>query len=193
MSSHPQTPLPPVSLILGGARSGKSRHAEQLVESAGGGCLYIATAAGQAERDGEMAARIAEHQARRGAHWTTLEEPLDLAGVLRREAQAGRPILVDCLTLWLSNLMAEERDIEAETAALVDALTDLAGPVVFVSNEVGHGIVPMNALARDFRDHAGRLHQAVAAAADSVVLMVAGIPVSVKAPMETPVETSGTK
>lgn len=189
MSSHLQTPLPPVSLILGGARSGKSRHAEQLVESAGGACLYIATAAGQAERDGEMATRIAEHQARRGAHWTTLEEPLDLAGLLRREARAERPILVDCLTLWLSNLMAGERDIEAETAALVKALQDLAGPVVFVSNEVGHGIVPMNALARDFRDHAGRLHQAVAAAADSVVLMVAGIPMTVKAP----IKETGTK
>ncbi len=191
MSTSPSTPLPALSLILGGARSGKSRHAEQLVESAaeslGGDCLYIATAVGQAERDSEMAARIAEHKARRGAHWRTIEEPLDLAGVLRREARAERPILVDCLTLWLSNLMAKERDIDAEIAGLVKLLSgesgpDLAGPVVFVSNEVGHGIVPMHPLARDFRDHAGRLHQAVAAVADSVVLMVAGIPMIVKAP-----------
>lgn len=187
MSSNPQTPLPAVSLILGGARSGKSRHAEQLVESAGGACLYIATAVGQAERDGEMAARIAEHKARRGEAWQTIEEPLDLAGVLRREARADRPVLVDCLTLWLSNLMAEGRDIDAEIAGLVKVLSDdaapgLAGPVVFVSNEVGLGIVPMHQLARDFRDHAGRLHQAVAAVADSVLFMVAGLPMTVKAP-----------
>ncbi|TQV77869.1 bifunctional adenosylcobinamide kinase/adenosylcobinamide-phosphate guanylyltransferase [Denitrobaculum tricleocarpae] len=188
MSTSPLTPLPALSLILGGARSGKSRHAEQLVESAGGDCLYIATAVGQAERDAEMAARIADHKARRGERWQTIEEPLDLAGVLIREARAERPILVDCLTLWLSNLMAGERDIEAEIDTLVSALYEagtgpkLAGPVVFVSNEVGHGIVPMHPLARDFRDHAGRLHQAVAAVADSVVFMVAGIPMTVKAP-----------
>lgn len=180
VTSDPQTPLPAISLVLGGARSGKSRHAEQLLESLGGDCLYIATAVGQAERDDEMAARIAEHKARRGAAWQTIEEPLDLAGVLSREARADRPILVDCLTLWLSNLMAEERDIEAEIAGLVTALAELACPVVFVSNEVGHGIVPMHQLARDFRDHAGRLHQAVAAVADSVVLMVAGLPMTVK-------------
>lgn len=185
MSSNPQTPFPAISLVLGGARSGKSRHAEQLVESAGGDCLYIATAVGQAERDGEMATRIAEHKARRGTAWHTIEEPLDLAAVLQREARADRPILVDCLTLWLSNLMAEERDIEAEIAGLVEVLSGkggagLAGPVVFVSNEVGHGIVPMHQLARDFRDHAGRLHQAVAAVADSVVFMVAGLPMTVK-------------
>ncbi len=182
MSSTPQTPLPAVTLILGGARSGKSRHAEELLMAAGGDCLYIATAVGQVERDGEMAARIATHKARRGARWQTIEEPLDLAGVLTREARPDRPILVDCLTLWLSNLMAEEREIAAEIDKLVAVLPDLAGPVVFVSNEVGLGIVPMNALARDFRDHAGRLHQAVAAVADSVLFMVAGLPLTVKAP-----------
>lgn len=182
MSSTPQTPLPAVTLVLGGARSGKSRHAEELLEGAGGDCLYIATAVGQDERDGEMAARIAAHKARRGARWQTIEEPLDLAGVLTREARPDRPILVDCLTLWLSNLMAEEREISAEIDKLVAILPDLAGPVVFVSNEVGLGIVPMNALARDFRDHAGRLHQAVAAVADSVLFMVAGLPLTVKAP-----------
>lgn len=195
MSPNDPTTLPAVSLILGGARSGKSRHAEQLVESAdksgAGDCLYIATAVGQAERDGEMAARIAAHKERRGERWSTIEEPLDLAGVLTREARADRPILVDCLTLWLSNLMAEEREIEAEIEALVGALSrdsgpGLAGPVVFVSNEVGLGIVPMNALARDFRDHAGRLHQAVAAVADSVVFMVAGLPMPVKGTVKAP-------
>lgn len=182
MSANDLTTLPAVSLILGGARSGKSRHAEQLVESAGRDCLYIATAVGQAGRDSEMAARIAAHKKRRGERWQTIEEPLDLAGVLVREARPGRPILVDCLTLWLSNLMAEEREIEAEIQSLVAVLPDLAGPVVFVSNEVGLGIVPMNRLARDFRDHAGRLHQAVAAVADSVLFMVAGLPMTVKAP-----------
>lgn len=192
VSSTPQSPLPAISLVLGGARSGKSSHAEQLVESTGGDCLYIATAVGQAERDEEMATRIAEHKARRGEAWQTIEEPLDLAEVLCREARADRPILVDCLTLWLSNLMAAERDIDAEIAGLVKVLSGkagvgqaesrLAGPVVFVSNEVGHGIVPMHPLARDFRDHAGRLHQAVAAVADSVVFMVAGLPMTVKTP-----------
>lgn len=182
MSPNDLTTLPAVSLILGGARSGKSRHAEQLVESGTGDCLYIATAVGQASRDSEMAARIAAHKERRGERWSTIEEPLDLAGVLTREARANRPILVDCLTLWLSNLMAEEREIEVEIETLVKALPELAGPVVFVSNEVGLGIVPMNRLARDFRDHAGCLHQAVAAVADSVVFMVAGLPMTVKAP-----------
>ena len=184
MPANPQTPLPAVSLILGGARSGKSRHAEELLESGAGDCLYIATAVGQAERDAEMAARIDAHKTRRGERWQTIEEPLDLAGVLKREACSSRPILVDCLTLWLSNLMAEGRDIDAEIETLSAALPGLAGPVVFVSNEVGLGIVPMHQLARDFRDHAGRLHQAVAAVADSVVFMVAGIPMPVKAPSE---------
>ncbi|WP_282610408.1 bifunctional adenosylcobinamide kinase/adenosylcobinamide-phosphate guanylyltransferase [Pelagibius sp. Alg239-R121] len=182
MPANPQTLLPAVSLILGGARSGKSRHAEELVESAGGDCLYIATAVGQAERDAEMAARIDAHKARRGERWRTIEEPLDLVGVLKREVRADRPILVDCLTLWLSNLMAEGRDIDSEIDRLVSNLPGQNGPVVFVSNEVGLGIVPMHQLARDFRDHAGRLHQAVAAAADSVVFMVAGLPMIMKAP-----------
>lgn len=191
MIANAPNPLPPVTLILGGARSGKSRHAEQLVESAGGGtsgdCLYIATAVGQETRDAEMAARIAHHKARRGARWKTIEEPLDLAGVLTREARAGRPVLVDCLTLWLSNLMAAERDVEAELDGLIAVLSGRAGPkpagpVVFVSNEVGLGIVPMHELARDFRDHSGRLHQAVAEVADSVVFMVAGLPMVLKTP-----------
>lgn len=168
-------PLPPTTLILGGARAGKSKFAETLIEHRGAG-LYLATAEAG---DAEMAARIARHRARRGDRWTTLEEPLDLAAALQAHADAERPILVDCLTLWLSNLMHARRDIEAETARLVRALP-CSGPVVFVSNEVGLGIVPESELAREFRDHAGRLHQAIAERADLVVFVAAGIPLVFK-------------
>ncbi len=168
--------LTPVTLVLGGARSGKSRYAETLVREAGGG-VYLATAQAL---DGEMAARIARHRADRGQGWTTIEEPLELAAALERGAQAGHPILVDCLTLWLSNLMGAGRAVEAETARLLTALKSLAVPVVFVSNEVGLGIVPDNALARAFRDEAGRLNQAVAAAANRVVFLAAGLPLVLK-------------
>jgi adenosylcobinamide kinase/adenosylcobinamide-phosphate guanylyltransferase len=170
--------LPPITLVLGGARSGKSAYAEGLiVPGAGTPGLYLATAAAG---DAEMAARIAHHRARRGAAWTTLEEPLALADALSRHARADRPILVDCLTLWVSNLMHAGHDVAAATEALVAALPTLAGPVVFVSNEVGNGIVPDNALARQFRDAAGRLNQAVAAAAQCVVLVTAGLPLVLK-------------
>lgn len=165
------TALPPVTLVLGGARSGKSRHAEALVESQAGNCVYLATA--QAG-DAEMAERIRHHRDRRGPRWQTIEEPLDLAGALKSAARPQATVLVDCLTLWLSNLMGAERPVAEETERLVATLPDLAGPVVFVSNEVGQGIVPDNALARTFVDHAGRLHQAVAEAAQSVLLLVAG-------------------
>lgn len=168
--------LPRVTLVLGGARSGKSRHAEMLVRAAGGG-VYLATAQAL---DAEMAARIARHRAERGRDWTTIEEPLELAAALERGARAGQPILVDCLTLWLSNLMGAGRGVEAETARLLAALKVLPAPVVFVSNEVGLGIVPDNALARAFRDEAGRLNQAVAAAADRVVFLAAGLPLALK-------------
>lgn len=177
--SLPAATLPPVTLVLGGARSGKSRHAEALVESQPGACLYIATAQ---PGDAEMAARIQEHRKRRGARWQTLEEPLDLVGALGRAARPDGAVLVDCLTLWLSNLLGAERDLPAETETLVAALPNLAGPVVFVSNEVGLGIHPMNALARRFVDQAGRLHQELAAAAQSVVFMAAGLPLSLKSP-----------
>lgn len=173
-------PLSPVTLVLGGARSGKSLYAESLIESRGQG-FYLATATAG---DDEMAARIDAHRARRGHLWQTVEEPLDLVGALRRHARADRPILVDCLTLWLNNLMEAGRDTTAETAALVAGLRDLPGAVVLVSNEVGGGIVPDNALARAFADATGSLNQAVAAAADRVVLVVAGIPVPLKS--ETP-------
>jgi adenosylcobinamide kinase/adenosylcobinamide-phosphate guanylyltransferase len=169
--------LSPVTLVLGGARSGKSAHAGCLVESQPGSCLYLATAEA---RDGEMAERIARHRARRGSRWETLEEPLELAAALRRAARPDGAVLVDCLTLWLSNLLGAGRDPEAETGALIAALPGLAGPVVFVSNEVGLGVVPENALARAFTDHAGRLHQRIAGAAQSVVFMAAGLPLQLK-------------
>ncbi len=176
--------LAPVTLVLGGARSGKSRHAEALVESQPGACIYLATA--QAG-DGEMAARIAAHRARRDARWTTVEEPLDLTAALGQACGPDRAVLVDCLTLWLSNLLGAGRDVAAECDGLLAALPEFKGPVVLVSNEVGQGVVPDNALARRFVDHAGRLHQDLAAAAQRVVFMTAGLPQELKSVSETQV------
>ncbi|WP_207484128.1 bifunctional adenosylcobinamide kinase/adenosylcobinamide-phosphate guanylyltransferase [Arenibaculum pallidiluteum] len=170
---------PGASLVLGGARSGKSRFAETLVAS-GPEPVYLAT--GRAW-DAEMEARIAEHRGRRGPRWTTVEEPLDLAGALARLAAPGRAVLVDCLTLWITNLMVEGRAVPAACDELVAAVPALRGPVVFVSNEVGLGIVPENAMAREFRDHAGRLHQELAARCGHVWLVAAGLPLTLK---ETP-------
>ncbi len=166
-----------VTLVLGGARSGKSAHAESLAEGVPGDLVYIATAT---PGDAEIAARIAEHKARRGARWRTVEEPLDLAGALARNALPGSVALVDCLTLWLANVMAAGRDPAAETGQLARALAGAAGPVVLVANEVGLGIVPDNVLARAFRDHAGRLNQAVAGVADRVIFVAAGLPMTLK-------------
>lgn len=171
--------LPPVTLVLGGARSGKSRYAEQRAEGAGGPCIYLATATAG---DGEMAARIAEHRRRRGPQWRTHEAPLELVDALASTAASGSVVLVDCLTLWLSNVLFADLDPEAETERLIAALPKLSGPVIFVANEVGLGIVPDNALARRFRDAAGRLNQAVAAAAQSVIFVAAGLPLVLKAP-----------
>jgi adenosyl cobinamide kinase/adenosyl cobinamide phosphate guanylyltransferase len=168
--------LPSLTLVLGGARSGKSRHAESLVEAAGGG-TYIATAEAG---DDEMRARIAEHRARRGPAWRTIEEPRDLAAALTRAASHRQPVLVDCLTLWLSNLLLADLDIEAASDALVASLAHLGVPVVMVANEVGLGIVPDNALARRFRDEAGRLNQRLAACADRVLFLAAGLPLALK-------------
>ena len=169
--------LPPVTLVLGGARSGKSSYAERITVAHPRGCVYVATAE---IGDDEMAERVRKHQARREAHWRTVEAPLDLVETLGQVAGPGRAVLVDCLTLWLSNLMHADRDIAAETDRLVRWLAAPAGPVVLVSNEVGLGIVPDNALARAFRDHAGRLHQAVAAVVPSVVFVAAGLPLTLK-------------
>jgi len=170
-------PLPAVTLVLGGARSGKSCYAENLVEAAASHATYIATAE---PRDAEMAVRIAEHRARRGSLWNTIEAPLDLASVIASEAAADRPLLVDCLTLWLSNLMMAERCVAAESTALCAALRETVGSVVLVANEVGLGLVPETSLGRRFRDAAGRLNQEVAALADRVVFTAAGLPLVLK-------------
>lgn len=160
-----------VTLVLGGARSGKSAHAESLFAAGG---TYIATAA---IGDEEMAARIAKHRARRGAIWTTVEVPLDLAPAL--EAHPGA-VLVDCLTLWLSNLMFANRDLDRAALDLEQALARHSGPVALVANEVGLGIVPDNALARAFRDQAGLLNQRLAAKAGRVVFIAAGLALVLK-------------
>ncbi len=169
------TPLPLTTLVLGGARSGKSVHAEALLE--GRPSLYLAT--GQA-LDGEMADRIEHHRRRRGPTWSTLEEPLELAETLERVARPDRPVLVDCLTLWLSNLMQAGRDVERALDQLCEILAEPAGPVVLVSNEIGMGLVPDNRLAREFRDHQGRVNQRVAAVCRKVVFVAAGLPLVLK-------------
>jgi len=166
-----------LTLVLGGARSGKSRYAEDLVKAAPAPWIYLATA--QAF-DTEMAVRIRRHRADRGHGWTTVEEPLDLVGALMRHTTPHSSVLVDCLTLWVSNLMGAGRDVSMACAAFADTLERLPGNVVLVSNEVGLGIVPDNALAREFRDHAGRLHQMVAERARRVVFVVAGLPMNLK-------------
>jgi adenosylcobinamide kinase/adenosylcobinamide-phosphate guanylyltransferase len=163
-------------LITGGARSGKSAIAEARTLSFAPRAIYIATAE---PRDSEMAARIKAHQARRGKDWRTHVEPLDLAGALAATDGQG-PRLVDCLTLWLTNLMLGGHDWQVAGRALLVALSAQVDPVVLVTNEVGAGIVPENALAREFRDAAGILNQWVAAVADEVIFAVAGLPLKVK-------------
>ncbi|HVH36348.1 MAG TPA: bifunctional adenosylcobinamide kinase/adenosylcobinamide-phosphate guanylyltransferase [Tahibacter sp.] len=162
------------TLILGGARSGKSALAERLA-AAHDAVLYIATAAAG---DDEMAARILHHRERRPAHWQLREAPLQLADTLRAEAHAARCLLVDCLTLWLSNLLCREDEalFATQRAALLAAVDDLPGELILVSNEVGQGIVPLGALTRRFVDEAGRLHQDLAARCERVVFTVAGLP-----------------
>ena len=165
-----------IVLVTGGARSGKSLIAETRTLALGPAVTYIATA--QAF-DAEMAARIADHQSRRGPEWTTFGAPLDLIGALRTTDGQG-PRLVDCLTLWLTNLMLAERDWRAAAQDLLATLPRQRDPIIFVTNEVGSGIVPENALARAFRDAAGTLNQWIAGAADEVILAVAGLPMKVK-------------
>lgn len=165
-----------MTFIIGGARSGKSAHAEKLVTAYPSPWTYIATAEGY---DQEMRERIALHRSRRGEGWGTVDAPLDLAGALEALAD-GQPVLVDCLTLWLTNHMLAEHDLDAECRRLADVLSRPRGPWFVVSNEVGQGIVPDNALAQRFRDAAGRLNQQVAAIADTVLLMVAGLSLKVK-------------
>lgn len=163
--------------ILGGARSGKSRYAEARAEALGLRKLYIATA--QAFDD-EMHERIARHRTDRGPTWETIETPLALAEAITARSAADTVTLVDCLTLWTTNLILADRDIAAETQALIAALAGARGPVILVANEVGLGIVPDNRLARRFRDDAGTINQRVAQAADEVQFIAAGLNLRLK-------------
>lgn len=168
-------------LVLGGARSGKSRYAQERIEALPAGpsgrLAYLATA--QAF-DAEMAERIALHRDDRGPRWITVEEPVDLAAAIHRAVSNADAVLIDCLTLWLSNLMLADRDLDGPVADLRAVLANPPCPLVLVSNEVGLGIVPENALARRFRDEAGRLNQAVAAKVDEVQFLAAGLPLKLK-------------
>jgi adenosylcobinamide kinase/adenosylcobinamide-phosphate guanylyltransferase len=167
------------TLVLGGARSGKSAFAEKLIGDSGLARIYLATAA---PGDDEMKARIAHHRVQRGEGWTTIEEPLALVDALTRETTHGRAVLVDCLTLWLSNLMFAQRDPEIEARRLTRFLGVAKYPIVFVSNEVGLGLVPETPLGRAFRDAQGRLNQIVAAAVPQVAFIAAGLPLWLKRP-----------
>ena len=164
-------------LILGGARSGKSARAQSLAENISQNRIYIATAEAG---DEEMAARIARHQADRGNGWRTIEAPLDISDALGEHATPNSVCLVDCLTLWLSNLMHSERDAEAEIENLCSSILSAAGPTVLVSNEVGLGLVPETPLGREFCDAQGRLNQRVAAVCSGVEFVAAGLPLSLK-------------
>lgn len=170
--------LSQLTFVLGGAASGKSLYAESLVTDTGAPRVYIAT--GEAWDD-EMRAKIAAHVDQRGPGWRTLEAPLDVAPALASVAE-DEVALLDCATMWMSNHLLAENDLEAETTRLLDALAACKGKVVVVSNEVGMGIVPENALARRFRDVQGRLNKRLAAAADTVLFVAAGLPLTMKAP-----------
>lgn len=163
--------------ILGGARSGKSRYAQERIEALEGKLVYIATAQAL---DQEMADRIARHQADRSGRWRTVEAPIDLPGAIRQAEASCDAILIDCLTLWLSNLILAEHDVAVATSALHAALTDCSIPIVLVANEVGLGIVPDNTLARLFRDVAGRLNQTIATVCEEVCFLAAGLAIRLK-------------
>ena len=164
-------------LVIGAARSGKSRYALALAEATAPERLYLAAAEAG---DADMAERIDRHRRERGEGWRTREEPLELVAALRAEAGPGRVVLVDCLTLWLSNLMLAGCDIEAQISELIDVLSDLSGPAALVVNEVGAGVVPATPLGRAFRDWQGRLNQRAAAACDAVIFVAAGLPIQLK-------------
>ena len=170
-----------LQLILGGARSGKSRLAEKLASDSQLQVTYIATSQ---PLDGEMSDRVAHHRARRPVEWALIEEPLELARVLRESASAERCLLVDCLTLWLTNLLMldDAERLVAEREALLDGLASLPGEIIFVSNETGMGVVPLGELTRRYVDEAGWLHQALAERCQRVVLTVAGLPLTLKGP-----------
>ena len=170
-----------LQLILGGARSGKSRLAEELAAGSGLEVVYIATSQ---PVDGELNQRVALHRQRRPEQWGLIEEPLELARVLRENASTGRCLLVDCLTLWLTNLLMLEDHgrLAQEREALLDGLAQLPGEIIFVSNETGLGVVPLGELTRRYVDEAGLLHQALAQHCQRVVLTVAGLPLILKGP-----------
>jgi len=164
-------------LILGGVKSGKSRLAEQYAQESDLDVVVIATAEAL---DEEMHARIEQHRQQRADHWQVVEEPLHLARALTAEAAEGHCIIVDCLTLWLTNLLAQEQELDREVNALLDILPNLPGHIIFVSNETSMGVTPIDKLSRRFCDEAGRLHQRLAAQCHRVSLMVAGIPQIIK-------------
>ncbi|MBZ8132583.1 bifunctional adenosylcobinamide kinase/adenosylcobinamide-phosphate guanylyltransferase [Afifella sp. IM 167] len=170
------------TLVLGGARSGKSLYAERMVTASGLEPVYVATyrPMGEMGEDAEMEARIAAHRSRRGPPWRNLEAPVELAATIRRESGEGTYLLVDCLTLWLTNLLLGGADLDAAAVELTQTIGEAGGSLVLVANEVGLGIVPENALARRFRDAQGRLNQDIAAVADTVVFMAAGLPMAFK-------------
>lgn len=164
-------------LILGGARSGKSRRALELAECIGGQCAFLATAEAL---DDEMADRISRHQQDRGSHWLTIEAPLDLGSAVTAASETCDVCLIDCLTLWLSNLMHHGRHIQDEIASLCDLVATAPIPIILVSNEVGFGLVPETPLGRTFRDEQGRLNQSIARMCDRVEFVVAGLPLKLK-------------
>lgn len=169
-----------IQLILGGARSGKSHYAEICAVESGLDVLYVATA--QAHDD-EMQQRIHHHQQHRPSHWQLIEEPINLVSVLKNNADSSKCILVDCLTLWLSNQLCSDEhkmELQKNIDELINVLPTLQGKIMFVSNEVSMGIIPMGEINREFVDEAGRLHQRLAAVCDKVTLMVAGIPSQIK-------------
>lgn len=164
-------------LVIGGVRSGKSRYAQARAETTGLRKVFIATAQAL---DDEMRERIARHRADRGPNWQAVEAPLELAEAIATQNAPDSVLLVDCLTLWLTNMMLAERDVSAAVDRLTAAIAEVKGQLILVSNEVGWGIVPDNALARRFRDEAGRVNQRVAAAVDEAQLLVAGLPIRLK-------------
>lgn len=166
-----------VTLVLGGARSGKSAFAEDLIKQSGLSPVYIATSQ---IYDDEMQLRVDAHRARRGDEWTTVHAPDRLEKAIEDHSASGNGVLVDCLTLWVTNLMMSQAPIDARCDGLLKTLSSVKNPVVLVSNEVGLGIVPDNKMARDFRDHAGQLHQRIAAVSKQVYFVAAGLPLTLK-------------
>lgn len=167
----------PKIFVFGGARSGKSRYAEKLVLGSGRKPVYVATSE---VRDDEMEERVLHHQNRRGPEWDLVECPLDIADVIRDESDPSKILLIDCLTLWLTNVWFSDRDLQSGIAQLSDAIETAKGPVVAVSNEVGMGIVPETKLGREFRDEQGRLNQRIAALSSHVFFVAAGLPLCLK-------------